>query len=107
MVDFHNSIDDAHVNHALRGRLEDGEYLEPRLWEPARLKLQSMWRRATGEPQECIYTESALSQAIREARRQALEDAANVAYRTCAETRHVTLGDKCATAIRQLMEEDQ
>ena len=32
----------------------------------------------------------------------ALEEAAGVAYRTCAETRHVTLGDKCAAAIRAL-----
>ena len=35
-----------------------------------------------------------------------LERAAGVAYVTCAETRHVTLGDKAATAIRKLMDGD-
>lgn len=32
----------------------------------------------------------------------AIEQAAATAYRTCAETRHVTLGDKAAEAIREL-----
>lgn len=32
----------------------------------------------------------------------ALEESANVAYAACAETRHVALGDHCATAIRAL-----
>ncbi len=32
----------------------------------------------------------------------ALEEAAGAAYRVCAETRHVTLGDKAADAIRAL-----
>lgn len=32
----------------------------------------------------------------------AFEEAAHVAYRVCAETRHVTLGDKAAVAIRAL-----
>ena len=31
------------------------------------------------------------------------EDAAQVAYRICAETRHVTLGDRAAAAIRALV----
>jgi hypothetical protein len=35
-------------------------------------------------------------------RADALEDAAMVAYRVCAETRHVTLGDKAAAAILAL-----
>jgi hypothetical protein len=34
--------------------------------------------------------------------RAALERAATKAYCTCAETRHVTLGDKCDDAIRNL-----
>ena len=29
-----------------------------------------------------------------------MERAAEIAYRTCAETRHVSLGDKCTQAIR-------
>lgn len=29
------------------------------------------------------------------------ERCAGIAYRTCAETHHVTLGDKCAQAIRE------
>lgn len=29
------------------------------------------------------------------------ERCAGIAYQTCAETRHVTLGDKCAQAIRE------
>lgn len=36
------------------------------------------------------------------ARAKALEEAARVGYRTCAETRHVKLGDAVATAIRAL-----
>ncbi|MCD4509757.1 hypothetical protein LQT97_00770 [Brucella pseudogrignonensis] len=35
-------------------------------------------------------------------RAQALEEAAQVAYRVCAEIRHITLGDKAAAAIRAL-----
>ena len=35
-------------------------------------------------------------------RAEAFEEAAAVAYRVCAETRHVTLGDKAAAAIRNL-----
>lgn len=36
---------------------------------------------------------------------QGMEEAAWVAYRVCAETRHVTLGDRIATAIRSKAEE--
>jgi hypothetical protein len=36
----------------------------------------------------------------------ALERAADAAYRVCAETRHVTLGDKAAEAIRALAKLD-
>jgi hypothetical protein len=39
---------------------------------------------------------------LAEVRRLALEEAARVAYRVCAETRHVTLGDSAAAAIRAL-----
>lgn len=37
-----------------------------------------------------------------EARDKALEDAAQVAYRKCAQTRHVRLGDTAAAAIRAM-----
>jgi hypothetical protein len=37
------------------------------------------------------------------ARCEALQEAAGVAYRTCAETRHVTLGDKAREAILALV----
>lgn len=40
-----------------------------------------------------------------QARRKAFEKAAQIAYQTCAETRHVKLGDACAAAIRQCAEE--
>ena len=43
----------------------------------------------------------------REARAKALNHAAVVAYATCAETRHVTLGDKVAAAIRALQSEER
>ncbi|MCZ7974422.1 hypothetical protein O9X80_07955 [Agrobacterium salinitolerans] len=43
----------------------------------------------------------------REARVKALNHAAVVAYATCAETRHVTLGDKVAAAIRALQSEER
>ena len=33
-------------------------------------------------------------------KRAGMERAAEIAYRTCAETRHVSLGDKCTKAIR-------
>ena len=33
-------------------------------------------------------------------KRAGMERAAEIAYRTCAETRHVSLGDKCTQAIR-------
>ncbi len=42
-----------------------------------------------------------------EARAKALNHAAVVAYATCAETRHVTLGDKVAAAIRALQSEER
>lgn len=38
---------------------------------------------------------------------KAIEDAARVAYVACAETRHVTLGDKAAAAIRALAGKDE
>lgn len=37
--------------------------------------------------------------ALAETRVEALREAAHIAYRTCAVTRHVTLGQKCADAI--------
>ncbi len=43
----------------------------------------------------------------REARLKALNNAAAVAYATCAETRHITLGDKVAAAIRALQSEER
>lgn len=45
-----------------------------------------------------------LERDLAEARGKALEEAAGVAYFTCAETRHVSLGEKCSTAIRALSE---
>lgn len=39
------------------------------------------------------------------AREKALDDAAQAGYVACAETRHVTLGDKVAAAIRALKDE--
>lgn len=45
-----------------------------------------------------------LTRELAEARDRALEEAADAAYRACAETRHVTLGDKAAAAIRALKE---
>lgn len=42
-----------------------------------------------------------------EARREALEEAAITGYRVCAETRHVTLGDRVAAAIRALAEKGE
>lgn len=48
----------------------------------------------------------AIARAIMEARDKALEDAAGAAYRTCAETRHVTLGLKAASAIRAMKSTD-
>ena len=40
----------------------------------------------------------------RGARNDVLEEAARTGYRICAETRHVTLGDKVEAAIRALKE---
>jgi hypothetical protein len=40
------------------------------------------------------------------AREKALDDAAQLAYRICAETRHGTLGDKVSAAIRLIAKED-
>lgn len=39
-------------------------------------------------------------------RNDVLEEAARMAYRVCAETRHVTLGDRAADAIRALKDRD-
>lgn len=39
---------------------------------------------------------------IRDGRLAGIEEAARVAYRVCAETRHVTLGDKVSEAILAL-----
>lgn len=48
-----------------------------------------------------------LAEARETARREALEEAANAGYVTCAETRHVTLGDKVRSAIRALPHPDR
>lgn len=56
------------------------------------------------------HLRTALSEAEKrekEARVKALNHAAVVAYATCAETRHVTLGDKVAAAIRALQSEER
>lgn len=48
-----------------------------------------------------LHTRAITSEArIAETRKKALEEAAQVAYATCAETRHVKLGEACAAAIR-------
>ena len=44
-----------------------------------------------------------IAKAKAQARHEALQEAAGIAYRTCAETRHVTLGDKAREAILGLM----
>lgn len=41
-----------------------------------------------------------LEAALAEARAQEREQCAQIGYRVCAETRHVTLGDKVAATIR-------
>ncbi|KRA58220.1 hypothetical protein [Rhizobium sp. Root651] len=43
----------------------------------------------------------------KEVRAKVLNHAAVVAYATCAETRHVTLGDKVAASIRALQSEER
>jgi hypothetical protein len=43
-----------------------------------------------------------LRRQLDEARNKALEEAAGVGYRECAQTRHVRLGDTVAAAIRAL-----
>lgn len=45
-----------------------------------------------------------LSEARATGRREGMEEAAAIGYWICAETRHVTLGDKVAAAIRAAME---
>jgi hypothetical protein len=47
---------------------------------------------------------SDLEQREKDARAKALEDAAQAGYVTCAKTRHVSLGDQVAAAIRALQE---
>lgn len=43
------SIEDAQISLAMKGLLKDGHSLKPDLWEELRRRLQSMYRRATGE----------------------------------------------------------
>jgi hypothetical protein len=43
---------------------------------------------------------------LAEARRKAFTEAAEIAYVTCAKTRHVKLGDACATALRAKAESE-
>ncbi|MDW9491718.1 hypothetical protein [Sinorhizobium meliloti] len=59
----------------------------------------------TGTPAPQSRDAPADTDAAQNARRKAFEEAAEIAYRTCAETRHVKLGDACAAAIRQCAEE--
>lgn len=40
-------------------------------------------------------------------RSQAFREAASIAYRVCAETRHVTLGDQCAAELRAAAEHEE
>ena len=49
-----------------------------------------------------LTAEQAKDAEIEQARAEAFEEAARVAYRVCAETRHVTLGRKTEDAIRNL-----
>jgi len=50
---------------------------------------------------------SALSKARATGRREGLSEAAAIGYWVCAETRHVTLGEKVAAAIRAAMEKEE
>lgn len=48
-------LDEIQVSMASRGQL-DG-YLEPRLWEDLRIRLQALYRKATGEPMAVLAVE--------------------------------------------------
>lgn len=50
-------LDEIQVSMASRGQL-DG-YLEPRLWEDLRVRLQALYRKATGEPMAILAVEDA------------------------------------------------
>lgn len=49
---------------------------------------------------ESLVLKPMLAQALANERDKAFEEAAIIAYRVCAETRHVTLGREAAAAIR-------
>lgn len=50
--------DDISVSMAMRGLLNEGEYLPPRLWNDLRLRLQNIYREATGEEHATIYVDT-------------------------------------------------
>lgn len=50
-------LDEINVSMAVRGKLD--EFLEPRLWEELRVRLQELYRKATGEPMAVLAVEDA------------------------------------------------
>ncbi|MBD9540153.1 hypothetical protein IB276_11880 [Ensifer sp. ENS04] len=56
-----NQLDEIQVSMASRGQLD--EFLEPRLWEELRVRLQELYRKATGEPMAVLAVEDAPRQA--------------------------------------------
>lgn len=64
------------------------------------MKFEPTIKEFTPDQMRYIVTlvESTMTAAIEATKKKA----ANLAYAVCAETRHVTLGDKCATAIRSM-----
>jgi len=56
---------------------------------------------------EIEHLRLSLSEARATGRREGLSEAARIGYWVCAETRHVTLGDNVAAAIRAAMEKEK
>ncbi|ANK73771.1 hypothetical protein FA04_14765 [Ensifer adhaerens] len=63
LSEYADIIKGAQIGCAIRGHMDEGEYLDPALWEELRLRLQSIYRRATGEPMAVLSVDAALQEA--------------------------------------------
>lgn len=70
LSDYADIIKGAQVGCAMRGQMDDGEYLDPALWEDLRLRLQAIYRRATGEPTAVLSVDHNPANALRQGRKE-------------------------------------
>jgi len=97
----------AHVNELREGFIENTAALyvcrDNNNLIQARIRAEALYSMGSSTKQTKQYFESLK----RKERNKVRRECAMVAYRTCAETRHVTIGDKCSEAIEATIEPEE